>query len=224
MTTDPRAPEQPPLRAHEAGFGGSAGFGRRPVVLVVDAVRAYLDTDSPLRLDAGAAAVEAMADVIAAARTSRIPVLYTRVTYPHGAQLDAPIFARKVPALSVFNAGSRLGEIAPAIAPVGEPVITKSYASAFFGTDLAARLSSLTADTVVIVGFSTSGCIRATAVDAVQHEFTPIVVADAVADTSIERQRANLYDLNAKYADVITLADALSALEQQSQSPIEDRS
>ncbi|WAX58340.1 isochorismatase family protein [Jatrophihabitans cynanchi] len=223
MTGDSRAPEQP-LRTQESGFGGAAGFGRRPVVLVVDAARAYLDADSPLRLDSGPAAVKAMADLIAAARTTGIPIIYTTVSYPNGAQIDAPVFARKVPALSVFNSGSPLAEIAPAIAPTGEPVITKSYASAFFGTNLAARLSALSADTVVIVGFSTSGCVRATAVDAVQHEFAAVVVADAVADTSAERQRANLYDLNAKYADVISLAQALSALGPRLQGQIEDES
>ena len=223
MIADPCAPEQA-LRTEEAGFGGTAGVGRRPVVLVVDAARAYVDEGSTLRLDAGLAAVDAIAELLAASRVAGVPIIYTAVNYPSGAQIDAPVFARKVPALSVFDSGSPLAQIVPAIAPAGEPVITKSYASAFFGTDLAARLSALSADTVVIVGFSTSGCVRATAVDAVQHEFAAVVVADAVADTSPERQRANLYDLNAKYADVISLGQALSALGQPSQGQIEDGS
>lgn len=204
------------LRTTEHGFGGSAGFGERLVVLVVDAVQAYVDEASPLRLDAAAAAVDAMAALLSAARTARVPVLYSVVNYPNGATVDAPAFARKVPALSAFDAGSPLADIAPAVAPAGERIITKTYASAFFGTGLAATLRSMRTDTVLIVGFSTSGCVRATAVDAVQNEFAAVVVAEAVADTNAERQRANLYDINAKYADVISLADALAALHLRS--------
>jgi nicotinamidase-related amidase len=123
------------------------------------------------------------------------------------------VFYRKVPALRALDAGSPLADFADDPRPrAGEVVITKQYASAFFGTSLASTLTATGIDTVVIVGLSTSGCVRATAVDAVQHGFAPIVVRDAVGDRDERPHEANLFDLDAKYADVVGEDEVLAVL------------
>ena len=150
--------------------------------------------------------------VLDAARDSGIPVIYTKVVYTPGG-VDGGIFYRKIPVLEVFDAGSPLGEIPDELAPGrDEIVIYKQYASAFFGTSLASTLTALGIDTVVIVGLSTSGCVRASAVDAMQYGFVPIVVADAVGDRDPRPHEANLFDLQAKYAEVVSEDDALEYL------------
>lgn len=194
-----------------AGFAGRLGFGRRPAVLVVDIVRAYLDASSPLY--AGVEdAVASAARIVHAARDAGVPVLFTRVEFAPGGA-DGGLFYRKVPALRVLDAGSPLGDFADDPRPLqGEVVVTKQYASAFFGTSLASTLTAMAVDTVVIVGLSTSGCVRATAVDAVQNGFAPIVVRDAVGDRDERPHEANLFDLDAKYADVVTESEARTHL------------
>lgn len=194
-----------------AGFSGRLGFGRRPAVLVVDVVRAYLTDGSPLRAPVENA-VAAAATLVSTARTAGVPVLFTAVRYQRGGA-DGGLFWRKVPALRVFEEGSELGGFPDAPAPLpDETVVTKQYASAFFGTSLAPTLSSAGIDTVVVCGLTTSGCVRATATDAMQHGFRPVVVADACGDRDPRLHEANLLDLGAKYADVVSLADALVAL------------
>jgi maleamate amidohydrolase len=193
------------------GFGAGLGFGTAPAVVAVDIAMAYLDRDSPLY--AGVEdAVASAARVLAAARAAGVPVVHTRVRYQPGG-LDGGLFRRKIPALRVFDEGSPLGEPAPAVAPEpGEVVVLKQYASGFFGTSLASTLRALGVDTTVIVGLTTSGCVRATALDAMQHGFVPIVVRDAVGDRDPRPHEANLLDLQAKYADVVGEADVLAAL------------
>jgi nicotinamidase-related amidase len=195
----------------KAGFGEALGFGDRPAVLVVDIVRAYLEPSSPLY--AGVEdAVASAARVVDTARAAGVPVLFTRVEYlPGGA--DGGVFYRKVPALRVLDAGSPLADFPPELGPRdGEVVVTKQYASAFFGTPLASTLTAMGVDTVVIVGLSTSGCVRASAVDALQHGFVPIVVRQAVGDRDPRPHEANLFDLAAKYADVCDEGDVITAL------------
>ncbi len=193
------------------GFAARLGFGSRPALLVVDVAMAYLDPESPLY--AGVEdAVASSARVLTAARAAAVPVVHTLVRYAPGG-LDGGVFRRKVPALAVFDAGSPLGEPHPSVAPLpGEVVVLKQYASAFFGTSLASTLLAMGVDTVVIVGLTTSGCIRASAVDAIQHGFAPIVVRDAVGDRDSRPHEANLLDLRAKYADVISEAETLREL------------
>ena len=197
-----------------AGFKRSLEPGQRPALLVVDFVNAYLDPDSPLY--AGVEdTLRSAVRVLAAARETAIPVIYTKVTYTPGGA-DGGIFYRKVPALEVFHEGSPLGEIPPELTPrPDEIVVYKQYASAFFGTSLASTLTALGVDTVVIIGLSTSGCVRASAVDAMQHGFIPVVVADAVGDRDPRPHEANLFDLQAKYAEVVgedAVIDWLSTL------------
>lgn len=191
------------------GFGKSLAFGRRPALLVIDFVQAYLVPGSPLYA-AAETARDACETLLGAARAAGIPVLHTNVAYQRGGR-DGGVFFRKVPALACFEAGAHpeLAAFAPGLEPAdGETVITKQYASAFFGTSLASTLTSLGVDTVLIAGVSTSGCVRASAVDCCQYGFVPVVVRDAVGDRAPGPHEANLFDLQAKYAEVTDLATA----------------
>ncbi len=183
--------------------------GRRPALLVVDFVRAYLEPGSPLYAgveDARAAAVR----LLAIARKAGIPVMHTNVAYEPGGA-DGGVFFRKLPALASFERGRHpeLAAFAEGLEPrPGEPVFTKQYASAFFGTRLAEALHERGVDTLLIAGLSTSGCVRASTVDACQHGFVPLVVREAVGDRHPAPHEASLFDLQAKYAEVISLAEA----------------
>lgn len=186
-----------------AGFGRELDWGESPAVLVIDMVRAYFEPDAELYLG-GRDCLDATGRVIAAARQGGVPVIYTKVVYGPGG-VDGGLFFKKVGALRHFVAGSgnNLGEIMPDIAPAPDDlVITKQYASAFFGTSLAATLASGRIDTLVVCGVSTSGCVRATAVDAISYGYLPIVVRQAVGDRDPRPHEANLFDLQAKYAEV----------------------
>ncbi len=195
-----------------AGFGGRLAFGERPALLVIDVVMAYLDPASPLY----AGVEDALASnirLVEAARAAGVPVIFTRVLYTaNGA--DGGVFYRKVPALKAYREGSPLGALPPDLQPrADEVVVTKQYASAFFGTSLASTLRFLGVDTVVMGGFSTSGCVRASALDAMQHGFIPFVVRDACGDRDPRPHEANLFDLQAKYAEVVGEADAIAAMK-----------
>lgn len=209
--------EPEPARGFAAGFAGSLTPGIRPAVLVVDMMRAYFDEDSPFCLPSDDA-LGAAGQVVEAARSAGVPVLHTVVRYGPGG-LDGGVFLRKVPALRLLIGDTVLGQPMPQVAPLpSEPVLVKQYASAFFGTTLASTLQSLGVDTVVILGVSTSGCVRASAVDALQHGFVPLVVRDAVADREPEVHDSSLYDLQAKYAEVVSLADAVAYLGELGQA------
>ena len=192
--------------------------GRRPALIVIDYVGAYMTPGSPLYAGVEDAR-DACAKLLAAARTARIPVIHTNLVYQPGGR-DGGVFFRKLPALSCFENGRHpeLAVFDPAVVPAqGETVISKQYASAFFGTSLAATLTALGVDTLLIAGVTTSGCVRATAVDACQHGFIPLVVRDAVGDRAPGPHEANLFDLQAKYAEVISLGAArqyLAGLQQ----------
>jgi len=196
---------------YKGAFDGHLPFGARPALLIVDFVMAYLDPASPLY--AGVEDVLASNErLLAAARKAAIPVLFTNVEYAPGG-VDGGIFYRKLPALKLFERGSPLGAFPDSLSPRdGELVITKRYASSFFGTHLAATLTALGIDTLLITGLSTSGCVRATALDACQHGFLPFVVSDACGDRHPGPHEANLFDLQAKYAEVISESDAISHL------------
>jgi maleamate amidohydrolase len=195
----------------QAGFRGRLGWGVKPAVIVVDVCRAYVDPASPLYAGVEEACASA-ARVVAAARTNGHPVVFTRVSYQPGGA-DGGLFYKKVAALRCFDEGNPLAEFLDDPKPLpGEVVVTKQYASAFFGTSLAATLTAQGVDTAVIVGLSTSGCVRATAVDAVQHGFRPIVVADACGDRDPRPHEAALFDIDAKYGDVVTETDAITHL------------
>jgi nicotinamidase-related amidase len=199
MTT----PGQPGLPEHHLQPGS------RPALIVIDFVGAYLNRDSPLYAGVEAAR-DACRTLLGAARKARIPVIHTNVVYQRGGR-DGGVFFRKLPALSCFERGlhPELAAFGEGLEPVdGETVISKQYASAFFATSLASTLTSLGVNTVLIAGVSTSGCVRATVVDACQYGFIPLVVRDAVGDRHPAPHEANLFDLQAKYAEVISLEAA----------------
>ncbi|MEE8306902.1 MAG: isochorismatase family protein [Gammaproteobacteria bacterium] len=198
----------------QAGFGNQLGFGQRPALIIIDFVQAYMDKDSPLYAGVEDTLTHTV-DLLGAAREAEIPILHTNVSFTPGG-IDGGVFFRKVKALRCFEQGSRLGAFATGLEPVtGEPIITKQYASAFFGTSLASTLTALGVDTLLIAGLSTSGCIRASAVDAVQHGFIPVVVREAVGDRDDAPHLANLFDLQAKYADVVGLAEVKQYLKDE---------
>ena len=184
------------------GFGQPLAWGSRPALIVIDMVRAYFDPDAEFYMGTDDC-LDAAARVLASARAAGIPVLHTRVEFDPGG-LTGGVFVRKIPALRHFVPGGPLGQIMPQVAPAEhEVVIVKQYASAFFGTTLAATLTALRVDTLVIAGVSTSGCVRATGVDAIQHGYVPLVVRQAVGDRDPRPHEANLFDLQAKYAEVV---------------------
>ena len=194
------------------GFGERQGAGARPALVVVDLVNGFTDPDSPLYCDADAA-VAATARLLDAARAADAPVAFTTVEYDEAGARVARAFIAKVPALRVLAPGTRWPAVDDRIAPrAGEPVLVKLFASAFFGTPLAAMLAAHGADTVVVAGASTSGCVRATVVDALQHGYRVVVPREAVADRQPGPHEAALFDIDAKYGDVVGLEEAEALL------------
>jgi len=200
--------------AHMQGFGGRGGFGRRPALVVVDMTLGFTDPESPLACDLDAPISE-IKKLLEAARRTEIPIVFTTVAYRESDRLTAAAFIDKVPALLTLEAGTRWAEIDPRIAPrETEPILNKLFASGFFGTPLGALLTAAGVDTLIITGASTSGCVRATAVDALQYGFRPVVPREAVGDRNPDAHEANLYDIDAKYGDVVPVRDVLAYLEQ----------
>lgn len=196
------------------GFHGRTGCGIKPALVVVDVNVGFTDPASPLvcPLDAVVASIQ---QLLRETRRAGFPVIYTTVAYDGAARRAASVFIEKVPALLTLEAGSRWVEIDPRIAPAeGEPVLVKRYASGFFGTPLASILAAERCDTVIVAGASTSGCVRATAVDALQHGYRVLVPREAVGDRNPAAHEANLYDLDTKYADVVSVAETIAYLEE----------
>lgn len=205
-----------------AGFGRPAGLGRRPAVLVIDVqYRTVGDEPAPLlesieryyRTSCGQAGWDAVAQIaplLQAARARGVPIVYPYVA-PKGA-LDAGRTGTKIPAL--MEVPDRGYEFVEPVAPVeGDLLIPKRHPSAFFGTPLVSHLIDLGVDSLILTGATTSGCVRSTAVDAFAYNFHCAVVEDAVYDRSRFSHDVNLFDLQAKYADVIPAAEALRYLE-----------
>lgn len=197
----------------KAGFNGSLPFGARPALLIVDVCRAYVDAASPLY--AGPSAQAALANNVRlrmAARAKQMPVIFTAVEYLPGG-VDGGMFFRKVPALRHFVKGHEMAEFLPELTPEGADILVKKqYPSAFFGTCLAPMLTSLDVDTVLITGYSTSGCVRASTLDALCHGFAPFVVSDACADRAEGPHTSNLFDMQAKYAELLSTDEAIARL------------
>lgn len=197
---------------YRGSFDGSLGFGDSPALILVDFVEAYFNQDSPLYAGVENALASALR-VREAARSAGIPVIYTNVVYQEGGA-DGGVFYRKVPALEVFVVGNPLGAWPKGLEPAeDELIISKQFPSAFFGTSLAEKLTASGVDTLIITGLTTSGCIRATCLDAMCNGFVPIVVADACGDRHTAPHESNLFDMNAKYADVMDEASVVQYLE-----------
>ena len=193
-------------------YDNRLGFGQRPALILVDFVQAYFDDNCALYAGVEDALASALR-VREVARAAGIPVIYTNVTYREDGA-DGGVFFRKAPVLKNFIVGSPMGDWPLDLKPAdGEFVISKQYPSAFFGTSLASTLHVMGIDTLIITGVTTSGCIRATCVDTMSHGFIPIVVADACGDRHEAPHEANLFDMNAKYADVVDEAEAIEYLK-----------
>ncbi len=189
----------------------SQGLGERPALLVVDMLNSFTDPDSPLGSEAGDV-VEANRKLLCAFREKELPVVFTSVVYHDASQ--ARVFRDRIPALDILEPGTRWVQVDPRLEPAeGEPVIEKQWASGFFKTDLDDFLRGAGADSLVVTGLTTSGCVRATAVDGLQNDFRVVIPAEAVGDRNLEVHRANLFDLNAKYADVLNLQLVIRLIE-----------
>jgi maleamate amidohydrolase len=199
-------------RLEKRGMARKLGFGRRPAVLAIDLVNAFTDPKLPLGADLDAV-VEQARRVLDHARAAGVPVLFTTVAYDDTDLADAGLWAIKVPASASLRAGTPETELDARLGRrADESVLVKKYASAFFGTDLVSRLNARDVDTLVIVGCTTSGCVRASAVDALQNGFRPIVVTEAVGDRDEGAHEQSLLDLQAKYADVLPVDPVLEHL------------
>ena len=213
--------EDDDLAANYVGaFDGRLSFGKRPALLIVDFVMAYLDKSSPLYAHVEDA-LESNIRLLAAARAAGIPVIFTNVVYEKDGA-DGGLFYKKIPSLRVFVKGSPYGAFPPSLQPLdGERIISKQFASAFFGTALTDILTTAVIDTLLITGLSTSGCVRATALDALQSGFAPFVVSDACGDRHSAPHDANLFDLQAKYAEVVSEGEAIEFLRSSALSSSE---
>ena len=192
-------------------FGNLSGIGKRCALILVDFVNGFVDAEQ-FGGPHIAAAVQATVPLLAAFRKAGLPVVHTRVVFADdGANKN--VFSIKVPPLLQLTEHAHGSQTVPELAPVqGELIVRKTSASAFFSTGLSAWLHLRGVDTAVIVGCTTSGCIRATVVDAMQFNFSTIVIEDCVGDRAMGPHQANLFDMRQKYADVMTRDIFLSAL------------
>lgn len=205
------------LANYKKAYDNRIGFGKRPALILVDFVRAYFDENCELYADVQPELDSALR-IRDAARAAGIPVIYTNVEFDSAGVMGGRFFQKAMP-LHNFLKGSPMGAWADGLVPAdNEIVVTKQYASAFFGTSLASALTTLGIDSLIITGVTTSGCIRATCLDSCQHGFIPIVVADACGDRHPDPHEANLFDMHAKYGDVVSEAEVLEHLDSLEKS------
>lgn len=192
-------------------FGRRVGFGDRLALIVIDMVEGYYNPDCDLYMGSDASLLSALR-VREAARAAGVPVILTNVVY-HPMALDGGRFFEKSKPLRYFLQGNPMAAWPKGLEPYpDELVVSKQYPSAFFGTSLASTLTSMGIDGVLLAGVSTSGCVRATCVDAMSHGFRTSVIADACGDRHPAPHEANLFDMNAKYADVVSEAEVIEHL------------
>lgn len=194
------------------GFGRTIGFGESPAIVVIDLIGAFTNPEMPLGAPLDTV-IEQTRMILDIARVRGLPIFYTSIAYEEVDLRDAGIWASKMEGLMTLRAGISEVEVDPRLARKStEALIFKKYASAFYGTDLSTRLNTLRVDTLVITGCTTSGCVRATAVDALQGGFRPIIAKEAVGDRSAAAHNQSLFDLQAKYADVMSVDEVLRRL------------
>jgi len=188
-------------------------LGKRPAVVAVDFSNGFTHSESPLGGNFEPQ-IAANLSLIKTARLIDCPIFFTTVIYDNDSQ--ASVFRQRVPALNILQRGSNWVEINPKLADYVQKdrLIEKHFPSAFFATDLANRLKNLNTDTLLITGLTTSGCVRATCVDALQHNFATVVVEEACGDRNQEAHRINLHDMHAKYAQVMSLEQSLKWLNE----------
>jgi len=196
----------------DRGLGGVQARGMHPCLVVVDLNRGFTDPSSPLRCDVEVA-IPTVATLLDTARAHGVPCVFTTIEYDEAGLVVARPFLEKMPALAALRPGSGWTAIDERVAPVaGEPVLGKLFASAFWGTPLSSLLVAHRCDSMIVTGASTSGCVRATVVDALQHGLRVLVARDGVADRAAGPHAAALFDIQAKYGEVVETADALEAL------------
>lgn len=187
------------------------GLGDRPALILVDLIKGFTDPACPLGADCPGV-VEANAQLLELFRRRQLPIFFTRVIF-HNPQ-QAGVFRRRIEALNLLWPGSPWVEVDARLTPLdSEPIIDKHWASAFFATDLKQQLQAAGTDSLVVTGLTTSGCVRATAVDGLQHDYPVVVPREAVGDRNPQAHAANLFDLDAKYADVLSLAEVVGLIE-----------
>jgi maleamate amidohydrolase len=198
-----------------ARLGQSVTLGARPAVLVVDFSRGFTDPESTMGSEL-TREVEATTRLLAAAREREIPVIFTTIGFEPNLK-DGSLWLEKAPGLGELIIGSKWVEIDPRLERRDEEtVILKKGASAFFGTNLPSILVSQGVDTIIMCGATTSGCVRATAVDLLQYGYPTLVPRECVGDRAQAPHEANLVDIQAKYADVVSVEDALAYIESVS--------
>ena len=192
------------------GMGNSSGMGAAPALVLVDFVVGFAD---PAHFGGGniGPAIEHAVALLAHARAKAWPVAHTRVVYADDGS-DAGVFTLKSPSLLKLTETSPLSQTVPQLASIpGELVVRKRGASAFFDTQLSGFLRFRRVDTLIVAGCTTSGCVRATVIDAMQHDFRTIVAVDCVGDRALGPHEANLFDMRQKYADLMTNAALMAA-------------
>jgi maleamate amidohydrolase len=200
-------------RFRERGLTRKMGFGERPAVLAVDFMRAFTDPAQPFGSDLDGP-VSHTCRLLDAARERDVPILFTATAYEDADLADAGVWKIKVPASDTLRAGTPEVELDPRLdRRDDEGIVWKKYASAFFGTDLATRLTASGIDTLMLTGCTTSGCVRASAVDGLQHGFRVMVIEEGVGDRALAAHEQSLFDMDAKYADVVSIEEALGYLE-----------
>jgi maleamate amidohydrolase len=188
----------------------SLGIVGRPALLLVDMINGFTSSKCALGTDCPDV-VAANASLLAAFRKRGLPVIFTTVVYHNADQ--AKVFRARIPALNCLTPDSEWVKIDPALAPLAdENIIEKQWASSFYGTELDALLKTLAINTLVVTGLTTSGCVRATVVDGLQHDYSVVVPIEAVGDRNAQAHEANLFDIHAKYADVMKIDDVLQQL------------
>jgi len=196
------------------GFGGRVGMGKSPALLIVDFVVGFAD---PAQFGGGniASAIERTVDLLKFARERNLPIVHTRVVYADDGS-DGNGFTRKVPTLLRLTENSPSSQIVPQLQPKeGEWVLRKRLPSAFADTGLGAWLAMRNVDTLIVAGCTTSGCVRASVVDAMGAGVRVVVARDCVGDRALEPHEANLFDMAQKYADVIDSAEIRAELESR---------
>ena len=197
----------------QRGFGVKIGFGDRPALILIDMLKGFTDSSMPLgaNLDSQIEAQKPMLDI---AHQRGIPVIFSTVIYDEQDMKDAGLWGIKMKGTLTLKASTEAVKVDPRLdMRPSDSLLVKKYASCFFGTDLVPRLLNQRVDTLIITGCTTSGCVRATAVDAVQNGFRPMVVREAVGDRSKAAHDQSLFDLNAKYADVVGLDETLQYMK-----------
>ena len=194
------------------GFMNRSGYGTKPALLVVDFIYGFTDPTTPLGGDFSKE-LAVTADLLETFRAAQFPIVYTTIAYEPGFE-DGGVFVKKIPSLKILEVGSKMVDVDNRIRPrPDEYVALKKYASAFFNTDIDAYLKARSVDTIIMTGCTTSGCIRASAIDSMQYGYLTIVVEEGVGDRAQGPHDANLFDIDAKYGDVVSVDEVNSYMK-----------